>query len=100
MFSDINQVITNLTIKQKRDLVKTLKAVIKEDLQDARNAKVSAKVAKQNALDSKRLDAIAKAEAKIAKLKTLVMRAVQQFYNNLLIEVISKIITSSTSVLL
>jgi gamma-glutamyl phosphate reductase len=76
MFSDINQVITNLTIKQKRDLVKTLKAVIKEDLQDARNAKVSAKVAKQKALDSKRLDAIAKAEAKIAKLKTLVMRAV------------------------
>lgn len=92
MFSDINQVITNLTTKQKRDLVKTLKAVIKEDLQDARNAKVSAKVAKQKALDSKRLDAIAKAEAKIAKLKTLVMRAVQQFYNNLFIEVISKII--------
>jgi gamma-glutamyl phosphate reductase len=76
MFSDINQVITNLTIKQKRDLVKTLKAVIKEDLQDARNAKVSAKVAKQKALEGKRLDAIAKAEAKIAKLKTLVMRAV------------------------
>lgn len=92
MFSDINQVITNLTIKQKRDLIKTLKAVIKEDLQDARNAKVSTKVAKQKALDNKRLDAIAKAEAKIAKLKTLVMRAVQQFYNNLLSEVISKII--------
>ena len=92
MFSDINQVITNLTIKQKRDLVKTLKAVIKEDLQGARFAKVSAKVAKQKALDNKRLDAIAKAEAKIAKLKTLVMRAVQQFYNNLLSEVISKII--------
>jgi predicted RecB family endonuclease len=68
MFSYIDT-IQNLPVAQKRDLVKSLKEMIKEDIEASRTVKALAKAAKRVERESKRADRIAALEAKIAALR-------------------------------
>ena len=68
MFSYINT-IQNLPVAEKRALVKSLKDMIKEDIEASRTVKALAKAAKRVERESKRADRIAALEAKIAALR-------------------------------
>jgi predicted RecB family endonuclease len=68
MFSYINT-IQNLPVAEKRALVKSLKDMIKEDIEANRTVKALAKAAKRVERESKRADRIAALEAKLAALR-------------------------------
>jgi gamma-glutamyl phosphate reductase len=68
MFSYINT-IQNLPVAEKRALVKSLKEMIKEDIEAGRTVKALAKAAKRVERESKRADRIAALEAKLAALR-------------------------------
>ena len=68
MFSYINT-IQNLPVAEKRALVKSLKDMIKEDIEASRTVKALAKAAKRVERESKRADRIAALEAKLAALR-------------------------------
>jgi dethiobiotin synthetase len=68
MFSDINHVVTSLSLKQKRDLVKSLRQIIAEEVKDNKNSKIIQKQNKEADKRAKVLLAIRLAEEKLAKL--------------------------------
>jgi len=68
MFSDINHVVTSLTLKQKRDLVKSLRQIIAEEVKDNKISKIIAKSNKEAEKKAKVLAQIKAAEDKLAKL--------------------------------
>ena len=68
MFSDINHVVTSLSLKQKRDLVKTLRQIISEEVKDNKISKIITKQAKENAKRDKINAQIKAAQDKLAKL--------------------------------
>ena len=57
-----------LSLKDKRALVKTVRAIISEEVKDQKVLKVFSKVAKENAKKEKVLAQIKAAEEKLAKL--------------------------------
>jgi hypothetical protein len=68
MFSDINHVVTSLSLKQKRDLVKTLRQIISEEVKDNKSSKIIIKQNKEAEKRAKVLLQIRMAEEKLAKL--------------------------------
>ena len=60
--------IYTLTLTEKRDLIKTLKVLIRTEMANNRQAKIDAKVQKQVDIASKREVAILKAQARLQKL--------------------------------
>ncbi len=68
MFSYIDT-IQNLPVSQKRNLVKSIKEMIKEDIAASRTSKQLAKAAKRVERESKRADRIAALEAKLEALR-------------------------------
>jgi hypothetical protein len=68
MFSDINHVVTSLTLKQKRDLVKTLRQIIAEEVKDNKISKIIAKSNKELEKKAKIELQIKAAQDKLAKL--------------------------------
>ena len=60
--------IQSLSLKDKRALVKTVRAIISEDVKEQKVLKVFSKVAKENAKKEKVLAQIKAAEDKLAKL--------------------------------
>ena len=68
MFSDINHVVTSLTLKQKRDLVKSLRQIIAEEVKDNKISKILAKSNKEVEKKAKIELQIKAAQDKLAKL--------------------------------
>ena len=68
MFSDINHVVTSLTLKQKRDLVKSLRQIIAEEVKDNKISKIIAKSNKELEKKAKIELQIKAAQEKLAKL--------------------------------
>jgi uncharacterized protein YehS (DUF1456 family) len=68
MFSDINHVVTSLTLKQKRDLVKSLRQIIAEEVKDNKISKIIAKSNKEAEKKAKIEAQIKAAQDKLAKL--------------------------------
>jgi uncharacterized protein YehS (DUF1456 family) len=68
MFSDINHVVTSLTLKQKRDLVKSLRQIIAEEVKDNKISKIIAKSNKEAEKKAKIELQIKTAQEKLAKL--------------------------------
>jgi hypothetical protein len=68
MFSDINHVVTSLTLKQKRDLVKSLRQIIAEEVKDNKISKIIAKSNKEAEKKAKIELQIKQAQEKLAKL--------------------------------
>jgi len=68
MFSDINHVVTSLTLKQKRDLVKSLRQIIAEEVKDNKISKIIAKSNKELEKKAKIELQIKQAQEKLAKL--------------------------------
>jgi hypothetical protein len=68
MFSDINHVVTSLTLKQKRDLVKSLRQIIAEEVKDNKISKIIAKSNKELEKKAKIELQIKAAQDKLAKL--------------------------------
>ena len=68
MFSDINHVVTSLTLKQKRDLVKSLRQIIAEEVKDNKISKIIAKSNKELEKKAKIEAQIKAAQDKLAKL--------------------------------
>jgi len=68
MFSDINHVVTSLSLKQKRDLVKTLRQIIAEEVKDNKISKIIAKSNKEAEKKAKIELQIKAAQDKLAKL--------------------------------
>jgi uncharacterized protein YehS (DUF1456 family) len=68
MFSDINHVVTSLTLKQKRDLVKSLRQIIAEEVKDNKISKIIAKSNKEVEKKAKIELQIKAAQDKLAKL--------------------------------
>ena len=68
MFSDINHVVTSLSLKQKRDLVKTLRQIISEEVKDNKISKIIAKSNKEAEKKAKIEAQIKAAQEKLAKL--------------------------------
>ena len=69
--------VNGLTLNQKREAVKFLRAAIKEEAiirkavrADAKAAKIAARAEKVAAREAKKAERIAKLEAKLAKMKT------------------------------
>lgn len=69
--------VNGLTLNQKREAVKALRAAIKEEAiirkavrADAKAAKIAARAEKVAAREAKKAERIAKLEAKLAKMKT------------------------------
>ena len=60
--------IQSLSLKDKRALVKTVRAIISEEVKEQKVLKVFSKVAKENAKKEKVLAQIKAAEDKLAKL--------------------------------
>lgn len=60
--------IQSLSLKDKRALVKTVRAIISEEIKEQKVLKVFSKVAKENAKKEKVLAQIKAAEDKLAKL--------------------------------
>jgi hypothetical protein len=61
--------LSTVTLKDKRVLLNELKAAIRAEVQSNKAARVTIKVQKAKAVEAKRLEAIRKAEDKLAKLK-------------------------------
>ena len=70
MFSDINHVVTSLTLKQKRDLVKSLRQIIAEEVKDNKISKIIAKSNKELEKKAKIELQIKAAQDKLAKLQS------------------------------
>ena len=70
MFSDINHVVTSLTLKQKRDLVKSLRQIIAEEVKDNKISKIIAKSNKELEKKAKIELQIKQAQEKLAKLQS------------------------------
>jgi uncharacterized protein YehS (DUF1456 family) len=68
MFSDINHVVTSLSLKQKRDLVKSLRQIIAEEVKDNKISKILAKSNKEVEKKAKIELQIKAAQDKLAKL--------------------------------
>ena len=61
--------LSTVTLKDKRKLLADLKAAIRAEVQSNKQSRITAKVQKAKAVEAKRLEAIRKAEEKLAKLK-------------------------------
>ena len=68
MFKFACDSIEGLTLTQKRDTLKALKVAIKADAARAREAKAAVKLQKVENAEIRRINAIAKAQAKLDKL--------------------------------
>ena len=61
--------LSTVTLKDKRQLLATLKASIQQEVKANKAARVTAKLNKAKVVEAKRLEAIRKAEEKLARLK-------------------------------
>jgi hypothetical protein len=61
--------LSTVTLKDKRKLLADLKDAIRAEVQSNKESRITAKVQKAKAVEAKRLEAIRKAEEKLAKLK-------------------------------